>query len=620
MRNCVSLIFSKNRALQLDGTIRSFLLHCKDPELSEIRVLYTTTTPLHAKQYRQLKKEYRQYTFLKLTSEKNFRSDVIALLALFDYVLFLTDDNILVRDFRLSDVIESLRKHPDTIGLSLRLGKNTIYCYPLDKEQSLPEFQSAGQDILKYNWTNAEYDFGYPLEVSSSLYRVEEILPFIAQLSFKNPNTLESLMAGQSAAFRNKMPYLLCFEQSVTFCAPVNMVQTMWTNRTSNKVEYSPENLAKLFDDGLRIDISAYNNFIPNACHQEVELKMHSPSKTVREEKPTVSVIIPCYNQAQYLPEAVESVVKQRFQDFEIVIVNDGSADATKQTAESLIQQYHGYKISLINQKNQGVSAARNTGIEAAKGKYILPLDADDLIHSDILLKLVDVLDHNQEIGIAYTDTIKFGVRNECWHSSDWNPDRLRFQNIIPYCSLYRYDVWKLAGGYNTNMILGYEDWDFWVSCAHKGIRGKRIPQNLFLYRAKHLSRDTEAMKRHYELHAQIILNHYWLYDQQTIAWANNILNGPQKTTGFERNGKADLLPQKIVQTESSVKILLVVHNFPTQCLSGTELYTYNLAQEIRKRGYSVRILYPEYDTARPVGLIHEYTHEGLSVTKIYYF
>src|SRR4030042_1966805 len=103
MRNCVSLIFSKDRALQLDATLRSFLLYCKDPELSEIRVLYTTTTSLHEEQYRQL------------------------------------------------------QKHPYAIGFSLRLGKNTTYCYPLDKGQRLPEFQTIEQDILKYNWTNAEY-------------------------------------------------------------------------------------------------------------------------------------------------------------------------------------------------------------------------------------------------------------------------------------------------------------------------------------------------------------------------------------------------------------------------------------------------------------------------------
>jgi len=70
----------------------------------------------------------------------------------------------------------------------------------------------------------------------------------------------------------------------------------------------------------------------------------------------------------------------------------------------------------------------------------------------------------------------------------------------------------------------------------------------------------------------------------------------------------------KTVQTETSVKILLVVHNFPTQSLSGTELYTYNLAQGLRQRGFDVRILYPTYDPVRPVGAIHEYIHEGLSV------
>ncbi len=258
-------------------------MHCQEASSFKICILYTTTTPLHAEQYRQLEKEYQQYPFLQFIHEQNFYSDTIALLAPFDHVLFLTDDNIFVRDFRLSHMLESLRKHPDAIGFSLRLGKNTTYCYPLDKAQRLPEFQTTGRSTLKYNWAGAEYDFGYPLEVSSSVYRVEDILPFIAQLPFRNPNTLEALMAERSATFRNEMPYLLCFEQSVTFCAPINMVQTMWTNRAGSKVEYSPDSLAKLFNDGLRIDISAYNNFIPNACHQEIELKLVEPARTNKE-------------------------------------------------------------------------------------------------------------------------------------------------------------------------------------------------------------------------------------------------------------------------------------------------------------------------------------------------
>ncbi|MBM4137625.1 MAG: hypothetical protein FJ241_12465 [Nitrospira sp.] len=214
--HCITLLFSKERALQLEATLHSFFLHCKDADQAQIRVLFTTSTTIHENQYKQLKNNFAQSEFLQFIREQNFYSDTIALLAPSDYVLFLTDDNIFVRDFSLSEIIESLQKHPDALGFSIRLGRNTTYCYPLDKAQRLPDFQPVGKGIQKYNWTNAEYDFGYPLEVSSSLYRVEDILPFIVQLPFRNPNTLEALMAERCALFREKMPSLLCFEQSAT--------------------------------------------------------------------------------------------------------------------------------------------------------------------------------------------------------------------------------------------------------------------------------------------------------------------------------------------------------------------------------------------------------------------
>ena len=245
---------------------------------------------LHKNQYALLQNEYARFRNVSFIREHEFHSDIIALMAPFDHVVFLVDDNIFVRDFRLSEIIEALDNHPDAVGLSLRLGRNTTYCYPLDKEQRLPEFQSIGKNMLKYDWSTAECDFGYPLEVSSSVYRTEDILPFIAGLPFKNPNTLESLMAGDISLFRQSRPFLLCFEQSVTFCAPFNRVQSVYAaNRTAGDAKYSADSLARRFDAGYRIDIAAYQNILPNACHQEVDLTLKGPVTPVRDEQPLVS-------------------------------------------------------------------------------------------------------------------------------------------------------------------------------------------------------------------------------------------------------------------------------------------------------------------------------------------
>ena len=240
---------------------------------------------------------------------------------------------------------------------------------------------------------------------------------------------------------------------------------------------------------------------------------------------PLVSVIIPCYNQAHFLSEAVESVIKQTFADWECIIVNDGSPDNTTQVAKSLIGKYQSNQIFLINQGNQGLAEARNAGIKASKGKYILTLDADDLIHSEMLQKTVLLLETHPEIAIAYTDVKHFGSTNRIVCAGEYDFKRLCFQNHLNYCSLFRREAWENTKGYNPNMIWGYEDWDFWISCGEKGHYGKRIPEPLFLYRVKESSMYTKAVEHHSELMAQIILNHTNLYEQKYVSEAKIILN-----------------------------------------------------------------------------------------------
>ncbi len=526
MENCVTIIFSKDRALQLEATMRSYLNLCTDGNTFPISILFFASNDFYRQQYEKLIRGFKRFEFINFIPEEDFRKDLIALLAPYDYVLFLTDDNIFVRKFNLQTILNSLENISDALGFSLRLGYNTTYCYPLDKMQKLPKFEALGLHILKYTWVDAEYDFGYPLELSSSVYRTEDIVPFIARLPFKNPNTLESVMADNSHQFHHRRPALLCFENSVTFCAPINMVQTMWKNRAGNKEEYNAENLARLFEQGFRIDVKMFEGFTPNACHQEIELKFTRDS---RENPPLVSVIIPCYNLAQYLPEAVESVVKQTFTDWECIIVNDGSTDDTSEVARKIISKYSDRRIILLEKENGGPADARNFGIMNSQGVYILPLDADDVIHPSFLEKALNVLLKNPNIHIIYTDLQEFGERNNYVSARDFNPISLRFQNHLNYCSLYLRKVWTIVGGYDTKKnIIGYEDWDFWIGCAEKGFTAQRIPEPLLLYRIRKVSTYTQAIKRDLEKKAHIVLNHPSLYSESHIIWAKAVLNGEE--------------------------------------------------------------------------------------------
>lgn len=114
---------------------------------------------------------------------------------------------------------------------------------------------------------------------------------------------------------------------------------------------------------------------------------------------PQVSIVIPAYNAMTYFPETLKSVLEQTFQDFEVVIVNDGSSD----DVEQWVSQVTDPRVKLVSQQNQGLSGARNTGIAHAQGQYIAFLDADDLWDVSKLEKQVRVLDTEPQVGLVYT-------------------------------------------------------------------------------------------------------------------------------------------------------------------------------------------------------------------------
>jgi GT2 family glycosyltransferase len=236
-------------------------------------------------------------------------------------------------------------------------------------------------------------------------------------------------------------------------------------------------------------------------------------------DPPTVSVVIPCFNQALYLAEAVESVVAQTYRDWEIVIVDDGSPDEAAAVAERLIAAHPDRRISLVRQDNSGLPAARNAGVAASVGRYILPLDADDLIRPEMLRRTVDLLDAEPGVAIAYTDEEHFGAVERVVHTSEWDTDLQRRRNLFSATSLYRREVWEAVGGYDPSMRRGYEDWDFWIGAAERGFVGRRIAEPLLRYRVRPGSMRRDAETEHSELVARIQAKHRAWYAQPWRRW-----------------------------------------------------------------------------------------------------
>lgn len=513
----LGVIFSKDRPLQLEALLSSLALHCQDAPSLLLKVIYKTSNWRQQSLYRHLMSEHPEVIFIR---EHDFRADTLGLLTGADHVLLLVDDTVFIRNFTASTLVEALDQRPEAVGLSLRLGRNTTYCYSLDRAQPLPQLEPIGPALFMFRWTDAEGDFGYPLEVSSSIYRTANLLPLLTQSAFNNPNTLEAHLAEQATHYRASKPFLICPIDSLAFSAPLNKVQSVCNNRAGAKMEYSPGALAWLFAEGQRVNVGAFLDFVPRACHQEVELTLVRIGPSI----PLISVVIPCYNQANFLAEAIESVIAQTFTDWEIIIVNDGSPDNTSEVAEALLRKYPHSPIRLMKQANGGLAEARNAGIRTARGAFILPLDADDKIEPALLEKAFALLESEPDTAIAYTDVTHFGSAARTIQAAEYDFSLLCENNQLNYCSLYPREAWEQVGGYNANMVWGYEDWEFWIGCGELGFRGQRIPEPLLLYRVKESSMYTKALQHDEELRARIVMNHPALYDRHQCQQAQRLV------------------------------------------------------------------------------------------------
>ncbi len=192
---------------------------------------------------------------------------------------------------------------------------------------------------------------------------------------------------------------------------------------------------------------------------------------------PRISVVIPCYNSHRYLAETIESVRVQSFRDFEIIVVDDGS-NAPETVA--FLNAMPG-DVRLVRQDNRGLSAARNAGFAAARGEFVLPLDADDRIEPRMLELCLAELEQSTA-GYAYTQISVFGDEHGRVFKT-WNFFEQLATNQLPYCMLMRRSVWTLAGGYDEAMRDGYEDWEFNLRISKAGVQGVLVPLPLFRYR-----------------------------------------------------------------------------------------------------------------------------------------
>jgi len=193
---------------------------------------------------------------------------------------------------------------------------------------------------------------------------------------------------------------------------------------------------------------------------------------------PKVTVLIPAYNAAHFLPTSIESALGQTYQDFEILVIDDGSTDNTREVVAVYVDKHPG-KVRYIFQENKGLAEARNTGIAQSQGEYLALLDADDQWLPCRLQEGVMVLDADPSIGLVHGNITNIGIDGKEINTTKRNPVFLSgwiFENIFTRKAdiscptvLFRKSCCQDVGGFDAKLAkLGCEDRDLWLRISQK--------------------------------------------------------------------------------------------------------------------------------------------------------
>jgi glycosyltransferase involved in cell wall biosynthesis len=210
-----------------------------------------------------------------------------------------------------------------------------------------------------------------------------------------------------------------------------------------------------------------------------------------------VSVIIPAYNQGCFLVSAIESVLAQTYQDFEIVVVDDGSTDNTAEVAQS----YSDPRVRYVYQDNRGLSAARNTGIRHSAGEFLSFLDSDDLFLPEKLELLTAVLDDRSDVGFVAGQAQPIDEQGKPTGKLFATPlpengRELLNGNPLHVGSVLLRREWQERVGFFDESLRSYEDWDMWLRLARAGCRMSWVarPVSLYRFHRAQMTRDGSQM------------------------------------------------------------------------------------------------------------------------------
>jgi hypothetical protein len=301
----VIIVFSKDRAFQLEACLRTLLAQCEDVKEVPVRVLWTASSAHHHRSYGLLKETYGEWPHIEFIEESHFRSDLIAMLGGMTVgsardrfirrletlpaawiqlvvrflmrpkpaVLYVVDDTVFLKSFSFRRCATALLSHENSIAFSLRLGRNLTRFYMGNRDQKIPEMKAVNNSIYEFDWTAADGDFAYPLEISSSLLKTNLILSRLLRKKWHSPNTLELVLANMAGRYKHDHSMILTYLDPRAVSIPLNIVQKDFTdNRVGQDANHHPDRLCDLFLKGIRADLSALDGMNHSAVHVEIDL------------------------------------------------------------------------------------------------------------------------------------------------------------------------------------------------------------------------------------------------------------------------------------------------------------------------------------------------------------
>lgn len=221
---------------------------------------------------------------------------------------------------------------------------------------------------------------------------------------------------------------------------------------------------------------------------------------------PTISIVIPSYNQAEYLEDCIESCYNQTQQALEILVIDDGSKDKSLEIAKGYeFKDLPGIEspVRVISQVNKGLPSARNTGIMNARGDYVLFLDADDMLKENAIARITqEIIQYNPDI--VAPSFQEFGKSNREVILGPFNIEDLKAANRLGYFCAIRRSALLECGGYSPRMTWGFEDYHLWFDLFSRNKTIIFIQEPLVFYRVKEHSMIYEANQHAQELMTQI--------------------------------------------------------------------------------------------------------------------